>query len=96
MSTKCGLRFLKNVSLHRIYFLYYSQSFFVRSGGIDLGHSDLRSAGLDGTVRSRTSAGYTSPSAANNYYFYINATESRASHGPYPRYFGFPVRCLVY
>ena len=69
--------------------------YFVRSGNISLNNGSLRDSGLIGYDWSRTSVAYYSATSANSYWFDFNASESRPSYGPYSRWYGFPVRCLV-
>ncbi len=69
--------------------------YFVRSGIVDPTNTagTFRHAGVIGYEwSSRTSP--TSSTLA--YWFEFNATESRPSYGPYDRYNGLPLRCLLY
>jgi len=45
---------------------------------------------------SRTSVAYLSATSAYSYWFEFTASESRPSNGPFNRWYGIPVRCLVY
>ncbi len=68
---------------------------FVRSGYV-------HPATAAGTFRLAGYIGYewssrTSPTSSTlAYWFEFNATESRPSYGPYDRYNGLPLRCLLY
>ena len=69
--------------------------YFVRSGNISLNNGSLRDSGLIGYDWSRSAVAYYSATSANSYWFDFNSSVSRPSYGPFNRYFGFPVRCLV-
>ena len=70
--------------------------YFVRTGNVHLGYGSLRFSGDVGYGWSRTSVAYSSATSANSYWFEFASSESRPSYGPYPRWLGVPVRCLVY
>ena len=70
--------------------------YFVRSGWVNLNNSALRNFGLVGYGWSRSSVAYSSATSANAYYLLFNADTVYPSFGPFNRYYGFPVRCLVY
>ena len=69
--------------------------YFVRSGNVDLNNGSLRFSGGVGYDWSRSAVAYSSATSAYSYWFEFTASESRPSTGPFNRYFGFPVRCLV-
>ncbi len=70
--------------------------YFVRSGWVNLNNSTLRSFGHNENVWSRSAAAYSSATSANAYYLAFNAGTVYPSRGPDNRWYGFPVRCLVY
>ena len=70
--------------------------YFVRSGHVDLNYGSLRVFGINGYDWSRSSVAYSSATSANAYYLTFNAGTVYPSSGPHARYYGFPVRCLVY
>ncbi len=70
--------------------------YFVRSGWVNLNNSTLRSFGHNENVWSRSAAAYSSATSALAYPLYFNPSAVNPSHGPVDRYYGFPVRCLVY
>ena len=98
MRNRCGLHFLKNVSLHRIYFLLYLQPFFVRSGYIHLSSANRLPVEMGSRGRNWVASAFTYSNAAWSvaYNFDFRASGVNPSGGPNNRYFGFPVRCLVY
>jgi len=69
----------------------------VRSGLIDLSWSSLRSSGREGHSRSSTVAEYITPTSGSTtaYDFEFSFLDVNPSNGPYVRWLGFPVRCLV-
>ncbi len=69
---------------------------FVRSGNITLGEKPIRQFGKNGYVRSSIAAVYLLPTTASAYWLEFNDTQIYPSAWPDYRYFGFPVRCLVY
>ena len=69
--------------------------YFVRSGLVGLDYGSLRHSGRIGYDWSRSAVAYSSASSASSYWFEFTASESRPSTGPYDRYHGCPVRCLV-
>ncbi len=69
--------------------------YFVRSGNVDLNNGSLRFSGGVGYDWSRSAVAYSSATSASSYWFDFNSSVSRPSTGPFNRYFGFPVRCLV-
>ncbi len=71
-------------------------AFFVRSGWIYLNENMLVGHGQAGWNWSRSSDAYSSATSANAYYLTFNAGTVYPSSGPHARYYGFPVRCLVY
>ena len=70
--------------------------YFVRSGDVHLTNGSLRLSGLIGYDWSRSAVAYSSATLAYSYWFEFNTSESRPSTGPHNRWYGFPVRCLVY
>jgi len=62
------------------------------------GYSVLRSFGRDSYVWSGIATSYNivTPSSAKAYNFVFNVLGIYPSNGPWERYYGFPVRCLVY
>ena len=69
--------------------------YFVHSGNVDLNNGSLRFSGGVGYDWSRSAVAYSSATSASSYWFDFNSSVSRPSTGPFNRYFGFPVRCLV-
>ena len=69
--------------------------YFVRSGNVYLNTGALR--GFNGSSRtwSNTAAKYSSDIDALAYHLWFGVSIV-PSAGPYDRYDGFPVRCLVY
>ena len=87
----------ENYSLKTIPGTRFMPLYFVRSGGIDLTNSALRGFGRDGIDWSRSAMAYgVGTWAANAYGLKFDPSTVAPSHGPYPRWRGFPVRCLVY
>ena len=70
--------------------------YFVRSGYVYLNNGSLRYFGLSGYGWSRSSVAYSSATSANAYHLDFNAGTVYPSFGPFNRWVGFPVRCLVY
>ncbi len=64
---------------------------FVRSGSIDLPHASLRYGGRHASDWSDTTTGNLQA-----HYLVINESTTTPSGGPYGRWNGYPVRCLVY
>ena len=75
--------------------VWYTSWLFVRSGGVYLYRGSLRYSGYIGYKWSRSAVAYSSATSASSYWFEFTASESRPSHGPNDRWYGFPVRCLV-
>ena len=72
-----------------------SEFYFVRSGMIYLSYGSLRDLNFTGYGWPNIAKGYSSAISANAYYLRFNSSIVRPSDN-YHRYFGFPVRCLVY
>ena len=70
--------------------------YFVRSGSVTLDYGALRGYGESGWGWSRSAVAYGSAASANAYPLYFNPSVVNPSYGPYNRWRGFPVRCLVY
>ena len=70
--------------------------YFVRSGLVILHTGTLRYFGYHGYDWSRSSVAYSSATSANAYGLFATASGVYPSNGPDLRYYGFPVRCLVY
>ncbi len=70
---------------------------FVRSGYVEMNRNTLRYFGIYGRMWSQTAALYnTVNSEINAYFLHFNVPDTAPSGGPYHRWEGFPVRCLVY
>ncbi len=69
---------------------------FVRSGDIHLATSSLRTLGRDNLAWSRTAVNYLSNSSASSYIMDFDGSGVYPTTGPNNRYYGYPVRCLVY
>ena len=67
----------------------------VRSGVVYVDYGSLRDFGRYGHDWSRSISTYSSPTSANAYLLYFNPSDVAPSLGPYNRWLGFPVRCLV-
>ncbi len=70
--------------------------YFVRSGRVGLVRGALRGYGESGWGWSRSAVAYGSATSANAYPLYFGPSVVYPSHGPYDRWDGYPVRCLVY
>ncbi len=70
--------------------------YFVRSGYVHLNDGSLRSFGRNGYDWSRSAVSYGVGTWADVYYLGIDLSTVDPSVGPRARYFGLPVRCLVY
>ena len=70
--------------------------YFARSGNINLNFGALRGYGESGWGWSRSAMAYRSATSANAYLLVFNPSVVAPSYGPYLRWYGFPVRCLVY
>ncbi len=71
--------------------------YFVRSGNVHLNNGSLRDSGRTGYDWSRSAVAYgVGTWAANAYYLAFDLSTVYPSYGPDNRYYGFPVRCLVY
>ena len=70
--------------------------YFVRSGAVNLSFGALRAFGIAGYAWSRSAVAYRSATSANAYLLYFTPSVVHPSDGPDARYFGLPVRCLVY
>ncbi len=70
--------------------------YFVRSGNVALNDGALRLFGVSGYDWSRSSVAYSSATSATAYLLAFNAGTVYPSYGPYTRWLGLPVRCLVY
>ena len=68
----------------------------VRSGYVHLYTSAVRFFGYAGRSWSNVSINYSSATNAKAYHFDFNASDVYPSAGPASRYYGHPVRCLVY
>ena len=69
---------------------------FVRSGLVGLNRSSTRNLGDLGFGWSRIAKTYSSPTSANAYNLRFSIGGVSPSYGPDARWYGFPVRCLVY
>ncbi len=69
---------------------------FVRSGSISLDYGSLKAAGFNTQDWSNSCQVYIMPNGGTAFLLTINDHETLPSHGPHQRYYGFPVRCLVY
>ena len=70
--------------------------YFVRSGNVYVDYGALRGYGESGWGWSRSAVAYGSATSAFAYQLYFNPSVVHPSNGPFYRYYGFPVRCLVY
>ena len=70
--------------------------YFVRSGAVYLNLGALRGYGESGWGWSRSAVAYGSATSATAYHLYFNPSDVNPSGGPRNRWFGYPVRCLVY
>ena len=77
------------------YIITYPPLYFVRSGWISLIIGRLRAAGNGGFGWPSSAVAYTSVTSATAYYLGFYTTNVGPSDGPYHRWNGFPLRCLV-
>ena len=70
--------------------------YFVRSGLVYLVYGSLRRFGFYGYDWSNTSMTYWSATDTSAYSLNFSPSGIYPSDGPYDRWYGFPVRCLVY
>lgn len=63
---------------------------------MELGYGSLRGLGINSFGWFKSSTDYMSAVYAGTYYFDSNADLVATSGGPGSRWYGFPVRCLVY
>ncbi len=75
--------------------MQYFYAYFVRSGYLHLSYKALKSLGSDGSAWSNTSKLYSTAFIANAYVFGFNQAGTDPSSGPWERWLGRPVRCLV-
>ncbi len=76
--------------------VWYTSLGFVRSGTVDLNTGALRNFGVNGYDWSRIATVHGAGTwAARAYYLYFNASGVDPSSN-YVRWYGLPVRCLVY
>ena len=70
--------------------------YFVRSGWVALYLDSLKYFGVNGYGWSSISAAYSSATPTNAYVLDFYALNVGPSAGPFDRFVGTPVRCLVY
>ena len=70
--------------------------FFVRSGRAYLSSGALKYLGNTFNYWSNTSSDASIIANATSYYFNGASSGLNPSNGPYSRWYGLPVRCLVY
>lgn len=68
----------------------------VRSGWLRLDHDALRHAGTYSNDWSSVAADYSLPARAHAYDLHFDHLSTYTTSGPDNRYYGLPVRCLVY
>lgn len=68
---------------------------FVRSGHVYLYRGVLRYSGMHDYDYSSIAFRYFSPTSADTYYLDVQPTMVHPSYGPWDRWYGFHVRCLV-
>lgn len=69
---------------------------FVRSGYPDIVNGVYRSGGVNGFDWSGAAMAYDGTLLATSHDFNFDLLETYPSDGPYPRFLGYPIRCLVY
>ncbi len=78
-----------------VFFAFFDRDYFVRSGWVNLNNSTMRRFGHDGHGWSKNPTSYSSPTSANTYNLAFTASGVNPSAN-YSRWYGLPVRCLVY
>ncbi len=67
----------------------------MRSGTVNLYADFLGRTGINGYRWSSTATLFTDVRSASAYYLDFDASDVGSSAGPYPRWSGYPVRCLA-
>ena len=62
---------------------------------IHLGYGALRAINNDGYIRSANATAFQTFYESGAFYLNFNKYTTYPSNGPFGRYYGFPVRCLV-